>query len=338
MEMRLLGETGLSVSALSFGAMSFGGVGGFAAVATQQLDEARALVDQCLDAGVNLFDTADVYSAGRSEEILGSALGARRSRVLVATKLHARMSDDANDVGLSRHHIVRACEASLRRLGTDWIDLYQVHSFDALTAVDETLRALDDLVRSGKVRYLGCSNFSGWHLMKSLATSERLGLGRYAALQAYYSLLGRDLEHELLPACLSERVGVLVWSPLAFGLLGGRYRRGQPMPDDARVALWGAPGGAVDDQAWAVIDEVRAIAEARATSPAQVALNWLLRRGGVTSVIVGARNSRQLADNLQTVTWRLSDDELARLDRISARPLPYPYWHQKKYNSERMPD
>ena len=337
MEMRVLGRTGLRVSALSFGAMSFGGVGGFSAVASTEGDEARALVDQCLDAGVNLFDTADIYSAGRSEEILGQALGQKRARVVIATKLHARMSDDPNDVGLSRHHIVRACEASLRRLGTDWIDLYQVHGFDALTAVDETLRAFEDLVRAGKVRYIGCSNLSGWQLMKSLAASERRGISRYEALQAYYSLVGRDLEHELLPACRAENVGVLVWSPLAFGFLGGKYRRGEKAPEDARLSLWGAPG-TIDEQSWAVLDEVRRIAEMRALSPAQVALNWLLRRPGVTSVIVGARNARQLGDNLRAGEWRLTNDEIGRLDAVSARPLPYPYWHQRKYNGERLPE
>ena len=336
MQTRLLGRTGLRVSALSFGAMSFGGVGGFAAVARQDGDEARALIDQCIDAGVNLFDSADIYSAGRSEEILGRALGDKRARVLVATKLHALMSEEVNDVGLSRHHIVRACEASLRRLGTDWIDLYQVHGYDALTSVDETLRAFEDLVRAGKVRYVGCSNLSGWQLMKSLAAAERLGVSRYEALQAYYSLVGRDLEHELLPACRDQGVGVLIWSPLAFGFLGGKWRRGEAAPEDARLSQWGTPG-AIDEQSWAVLDEVRRVAEARGVSPAQVALNWLVGRAGVTSVIVGARNARQLADNLQSVSWTLGDEELTRLDRASTRPLPYPYWHQEKYNRERMP-
>ena len=334
METRLLGGTGLRVSALSFGAMSFGGVGGFAAVAAQDGDEARALVDQCIDAGVNLFDTADIYSMGRSEEILGRALGDKRARVIVATKLHARMSDEANDVGLSRHHIVRACEASLRRLGTDWIDLYQAHGFDALVPVEETARAFEDLIRAGKVRYVGCSNFSGWQLMKALAASERLGVARYEALQAYYSLVGRDLEHELLPACRDQNVGLLVWSPLAFGLLGGKYRRGEKAPDDARVSQWGTPG-TVDEQTWSVVEEVRRVAEARDVSMAQVALNWLLRRPGVTSVIVGARNARQLGDNLQAANWALGGDEMARLERASERALPYPYWHQRKYNGER---
>ena len=338
METRLLGDTGLRVSALSFGAMSFGGVGGFAAVAAQEGDEARALVAQCIDAGVNLFDTADIYSAGRSEEILGRALGERRRDVLVATKLHARMSDEPNDVGLSRQHIVRACEASLKRLGTDWIDLYQAHGFDALVPVEETARAFEDLVRAGKVRYVGCSNFSGWQLMKALAASARLGVARYQSLQAYYSLVARELEHELLPACRDQNVGVLVWSPLAFGLLGGRYRRGEPLPEGARVAQWGTPGGALDEARWAVVDEVRRVAEARGVSSAQVALSWLVGRRGVTSVIVGARDARQLADNLRAAEWSLSPEERAALDRVSERPLPYPYWHQRQYNRERMPE
>jgi aryl-alcohol dehydrogenase-like predicted oxidoreductase len=333
-ETRPLGRTGLRVSALSFGAMSFGGVGGFAAVAAQDGEEARALVDQCIDAGVNLFDTADVYSAGRSEEILGRALGDKRGRVLVATKLHARMSDAPDDVGLSREHIVRSCEASLRRLGTDFIDLYQAHGFDALVSVEETARAFEELVRAGKVRHVGCSNFSGWQLMKALGAAERLGVARYESLQAYYSLVARELEHELLPACRAEGVGVLVWSPLAFGFLGGKYRRGETAPADARLSQWGAPG-TIDDGSWAVLDEVRRVAEARGVSTAQVALAWLVGRAGVTSVIVGARDAKQLADNLRAAEWTLSDDERARLDRASARPLPYPYWHQQKFNGER---
>jgi aryl-alcohol dehydrogenase-like predicted oxidoreductase len=237
---------------------------------------------------------------------------------------------------LSRAHIVASCEASLRRLGTDWIDLYQAHGFDALVPVEETARAFEDLVRAGKVRHLGCSNFSGWHLMKALATAERLGVSRYEALQAYYSLVGRDLEHELLPACRDQEVGVLVWSPLAFGFLGGKYRRGEAAPADARLSQWGAPG-TIDEASWNVLDEVRRVAEARGVSTAQVALAWLLGRAGVTSVIVGARDAKQLADNLRAAEWSLSDDERARLDRASARPLPYPYWHQLQFNRERMP-
>jgi len=335
METRPLGRTGLHVSTLSFGTMSFGGVGSFAAVAAQDGDEARALVDQCIDAGVNLFDTADIYSYGRAEEILGRALGEKRRRVVVATKVHARMSEAPGDVGLSREHIVRACEASLRRLGTDWIDLYQAHGFDALVPLEETARAFEELVRAGKVRFVGCSNFGGWQLGRALATAERLGVARYEALQAYYSLVARELEHELLPACRDEGLGVLVWSPLAFGLLAGRQRRGERR-DDGRVAAWGTPG-AIDEQSWAVVDEVRAIAEARGVAPAEVALNWLVGRAGVTSVIVGARNARQLAENLHAASWSLGADERARLDRVSARPLPYPYWHQRQFNGERMP-
>ncbi len=337
METRLLGRTGLRVSALSFGTMSFGGVGGFAAVGAQDGDEARALVDQCIDAGVNLFDTADVYSAGRSEEILGRALGDKRGRVLVATKLHARMSDEPNDVGLSRQHIVRACEASLRRLGTDWIDLYQAHQFDALTPLEETARAFEELVRAGKVRHIGCSNFSGWQLGKALGAAERLGVARYQSLQAYYSLVARELEHELLPACESEGLGVLVWSPLAFGFLGGRLKRGEPRPPDMRLAQWGTPG-TIGEQGWTILAELRAIAEARNVSVPEVAIAWVLARAGVTSVIVGARNARQLAENLRAASLRLGADEMARLDRVSARPLPYPYWHQRQHNRERMPD
>jgi len=335
-ETRLLGDTGLRVSALSFGAMSFGGVGGFAAVAAQEGDEARALVAQCIDAGVNLFDTADIYSAGRSEEILGRALGDKRKRVIVATKLHARMSDAPGDVGLSRAHIVAACEASLRRLGTDWIDLYQAHGFDAMVGVEETARAFEELVRAGKVRHVGCSNFSGWQLMKTLAASERLGVARYESLQAYYSLVARELENELVPLCRDQGVGVLVWSPLAFGFLGGKYRRGETAPADARLSQWGAPG-TIDEGSWAVLDEVRRVADARGVSTAQVALNWLLGRSGVTSVIVGARDARQLGDNLRATTWSLTPEERARLDAVSARPLPYPYWHQERFNKERMP-
>ena len=337
MEKRLLGRTGLRVSSLSFGTMSFGGARGFAAVAAQEGDEARALVDQCIDAGVDLFDTADVYSAGRAEEILGRALGTKRARVVVATKVHARLSDAPDDVGLSRQHIVRACEASLERLGTDWIDLYQAHGFDGRVPLEETARAFEELVRAGKVRHVGCSNFGGWQLGRALGVAERLGVTRYESLQAYYSLVARELEHELLPACRAEGLGVLVWSPLAFGFLGGRLRRGEPPPPDMRLSHWGTPG-TIDEQGWAILDELRAIAEARNVSVAEVALAWLLGRAGVTSVIVGARNARQLAENLRAAELALGADEVARLDRVSARPLPYPYWHQRQHNAERMPD
>jgi aryl-alcohol dehydrogenase-like predicted oxidoreductase len=336
MEYRYLGKTGLGVSALSFGALTFGGEGPwYDQVGNTQVPTARELLSVAIDAGVNLVDTADGYSFGRSEEILGEALGGRRDEVLIATKLHARMSPDPNDLGLSRHHIVRACEASLRRLRTDHIDIYQAHSFDAVAGVEESLRAFDDLVRQGKVRYVGCSNFSGWHLMKSLAISERAGLERYASLQAYYSLLCRDLEHELVPLCLDQSVGILVFSPLAGGFLSGKFRRGAAAPDGTRVGSVGFPE--LDyEHGYAVVEVVDEIARERGVSVAEVSLNWLLRRPGVTSVIVGARDREQLEANLRAVEWELSDEEVERLNRASERPLPYPYWHAHRYNVERQ--
>lgn len=336
MEMRLLGGSGLKVSALSLGTMTFGGQGRFAHMGNLDAAGATHMVDACLETGVNLFDTADAYSQGLSEEILGEALGARRDDVLVATKLNARMGTGANDVGQSRHHILRACEASLRRLGTDHIDLYQVHGIDELTPFEESLRALDDLVRAGKVRYIGCSNYSGWHLMKALATADRRGLERYVSLQAYYNLVARELEHELIPLSLDQGVGVLVWSPLGAGFLTGKERRGQDMPANTRRAALGDPGTIDREQGYAVIDALDEIAKERGVSIPQVAINWLLRRPGVTSVVIGARTMEQLTDNLAAASWELADDEVRRLDEVSARPLPYPYWHQRKFNSERL--
>ena len=337
MELRLLGRTGLHVSALSFGTMTFGGEGRFEPVGTTQVAEARELLAMCIDAGVNLVDTADVYSFGVSEEILGEALGARRDEVILATKLHFRLGDGPNDVGQSRHNIVRACEASLRRLGTDTIDLYQVHGFDALTDLEETLRALDDLVRSGKVRYVGCSNYSAWHLMKALDISDHRGIERYASLQAYYSLIARDLEWELVPLCLDQNVGIIVWSPLAAGFLSGKFRRGGDEQAGTRWAQGYSPGHVDLDRGYDIVDAAAAIAEERGVSVAQVSLNYLLRKPGITSLIVGARNREQLADNLAAAAWELSAEEVARLDEVSDRPLPYPYWHQRKFNAERLP-
>ncbi len=339
MQMRFLGRTGLQVSAISFGAMTFGGGDSefFRPVGTTEVDEARRQVDLCLDAGVNLFDTADVYSDGRSEEILGAALGDRRADVLVATKLHGQMGAGPNDRGQSRHHIVRAVHASLRRLGTDWIDVLQVHGVDGRTDAHETLRALDDLVRAGTVRYTGCSNFSGWHLMKALGISEREHLERFQVLQAHYSLVARDLEHELVPLCLDQGVGILVWSPLSGGFLTGKVRRGDRGPEGSRTALMGPPGGLADpERAFSVVEALVEIAAGRSVGPAQVALNWLLAKPGVTSLIVGARTREQLADNLAATDWTLSAEEVARLDALSAGRLPYPYWHQLRYNAERI--
>ncbi|WP_425516805.1 aldo/keto reductase [Miltoncostaea oceani] len=338
MRMRFLGRTGLQVSAISFGAMTFGGASSefFRPVGTTELDEARRQVDLCLDAGVNLFDTADVYSDGRSEEILGAALGARRADVLVATKLHGAMGGP-NDRGQSRHHIVRAVHASLRRLGTDWIDVLQVHAIDGLTDPQETLRALDDLVRAGTVRYTGCSNHSAWHLMRALGVSEREHLERYSVLQAHYSLVSRELEHELVPLCLDQGVGILVWSPLAGGFLTGKVRRGERGPEGSRQSVMGPPGGLADeDRAFDVVDALVEIGAAHGVSAAQVALNWLSGRPGVSSLIVGARTEEQLADNLAATGWDLTDAEAARLEELSALRLPYPYWHQLRYNAERL--
>jgi aryl-alcohol dehydrogenase-like predicted oxidoreductase len=336
MEMRLLGRSGLRVSALSFGTMTFGGRGRFANMGSVGVEEATAMVDRCLEAGVNLFDTADMYSGGLSEEVLGQALGKRRDEVLVATKLNSRMGEGPNDLGQSRHHIVRACEASLRRLGTDHIDLYQVHGIDELTPPEESLHALDDLVRAGKVRYIGCSNFSAWHLMKQLAVSERCGFERFVSLQAYYNLVARELEHELVPLCLDQGVGILVWSPLAAGFLSGKFRRGQGDLEGTRRSAQGDPGTIDEEQGFDVVDALDDVAKARGVSVPQVALNWLLRRPGVTSVVVGARTLDQLADNLVAASWELTPDEVRRLDEVSARPLPYPYWHQRKFNGDRL--
>lgn len=338
METRFLGKSGLKVSVLSFGTMTFGGGNFFEHVGKTQVDEAQRLIEICLEAGVNIFDTADIYSQGLSEEILGKALGKRRSEAIIATKAYGRMGQGPNDIGLSRYHLIRACEDSLRRLGTDYIDLYQVHGFDALTPLEETLRALDDLVRSGKVRYIGCSNYSAWHLMKALSVSERLGLERYVSQQVYYSLVARELEYELIPLGLDQGVGILVWSPLAFGFLTGKYRRGQPEPEGTRWATMGDFGTVSDvEKAYDIVEALDEIARNRGVTVAQVALNWLLRQPGITSVIIGARNEQQLKDNLSAANWELTSDELKQLHEVSAVPPIYPYWHQQKYGSERIP-
>jgi aryl-alcohol dehydrogenase-like predicted oxidoreductase len=333
---RFLGRSGLRVPVLALGTMTFGGTGRHQSMGSIQVEEASRMVDICLERGVNFFDTADVYSSGLAEEVLGKAIGTRRHDVLLATKLNGPMGDGPNDQGQSRHHIIDACEASLRRLGTDYIDVYQVHSIDELTPMEETLGALDDLVRQGKVRYIGCSNYSAWHLMKALSVSERRGCERYVSLQAYYSLVARELEHELLPACLDQGVGVLVWSPLAAGFLSGRQRRGEATPAGSRRAALGDTGTIDAEQGFRIIDTLAEIARDRGVSVAQVAINWLIQRPGVSSVIIGARTEEQLLDNLGAAQWQLTEDEGARLDRVSARPLPYPYWHQHKFNASRM--
>ena len=325
MPLRALGSTGLRVSALCFGTMTFGSQ--WPHIGTTSQKEADDLVNRCLDAGVNFFDTADVYSNGESEAILGKALGKRRKDAIVATKVRGRMSADPNDVGLSRHHILNSVDASLRRLGTDRIDLYQVHSWDGLTPLEETLRALDDCVRWGKVRYIGASNYTGWQLMKALAISERLGLERFATLQPLYNLVVRDIEFDLVPLCLDQGLGILPWSPLAGGFLAGKYRRGKQPPAGARrtqareqFLKFDEPHG---------LDVVEALAEISAShggTVAQAALNWLLAKPWVSAVVIGARNRDQLEDNLGAVKWSLAAEEVARLDLMMPPPRLYPYW------------
>ena len=337
MEYRALGRSGLRVSVLTMGTMTFGGRGGFADVGSTGVEEARRQVDQCLAAGVNLFDTADVYSGGLSEEILGQALKGRRDQVLVATKVRMPMGDGPNDAGLSRHHIVTGCEASLRRLGTDHIDLYQGHEGDGLTPLEETLEALDLLVRSGKVRYVGASNYAGWQLMKALGTAGRLGLPRFVSQQIYYSLQAREAEYELIPAAVDQGLGVLVWSPLAGGLLSGKYRRDlQPPAGSRQLTDWNEPPVRDQDALYEIVDVLVSIGEERGVSAAQVALAYLLGQPAVTSLVVGAKTAAQLADNLSAADLVLAAEERDRLDKASAPPLIYPYWHQAKTARDRL--
>ena len=337
MEYRQLGHSGLRVSPLTLGTMTFGGRGHWTRVGATDVETATRQVDMCLDAGVNLIDTADVYSDGLSEEVVGKTLKGRRDRVRLAPTARFALGDGPNDAGLSRHHIIRACEASLRRMGTDYIDLFQVHEWDGATPLEETLDALTHLVDSGKVRYIGCSNYAGWHLMKALGISERRGYQRFVSQQIYYSLQARDAEYELVPAGLDQGVGILVWSPLAGGLLSGKYRRGQDMPEGSRhLTDWNEPPVHDEDQLYDIVDVLVEVAEARGASPAQVALAWTLGRPGVSTVVIGARTEEQLADNLGAADLELEPEERARLDAVSAPRLMYPYWHQAKSASERL--
>jgi aryl-alcohol dehydrogenase-like predicted oxidoreductase len=338
MEYRQLGYSGLKVPALSFGTGTFGGGGEFfKAWGSSDVAEATRLVDVCLEAGVNLFDTADIYSRGLSEEILGKAIAGRRNNLLISTKASFRMADGPNELGSSRYHVISACEASLRRLGTDHIDIYHLHGFDAITPIEETLQTLDQLVRSGKIRYIACSNFSGWHLMKSLAISERYGLARYVAHQAYYSLIGRDFEWELMPLALDQKVGTIVWSPLGWGRLTGKLRRGQPLPEASRLhktAKFGPP--VAEEYLYQVVDALDEVAKETGKTIPDIALNWLLQRPTVVSVVIGARDEKQLRQNLGAAGWKLSDEQVARLDAASELTPPYPYWHQRQF-AERNP-
>lgn len=341
MEYRHLGASGFKVPVLSFGTGTFAGTDPFFATwGNSDVDQARRLIDICLEAGVTLFDSADVYSGGAAESVLGAAIKGRRDQVLLSTKAGFRFDRTAaNSVGSSRFHLVRAVEAALTRLGTDYLDLFQLHGFDAHTPVEETLSTLDDLVRAGKIRYLGVSNFSGWQLMKSLAVADRHGWSRYVAHQAYYSLIGRDYEEELMPLGLDQGVGALVWSPLGWGRLTGKLRRGQPLPESSRLhdkAVTEAGPPVEEERLYRVIDALEAIAAETGRSVPQIALNWLLQRPTVSSVIIGARTEDQLRQNLGAVGWTLDPAHVQQLDAASAAVPAYPYWHQRGF-AERNP-
>jgi len=340
MEYRLLGRSGFKVPVLTFGTGTFGGKGDFfKAWGDTDAKGAERLIDICLDAGLTMFDSADIYSAGAAEEVLGAAIKGRRNKVLISTKFTFRSGDGANDVGSSRYHITRAVEAALKRLGTDHIDLVQLHGHDAQTPQEETLATFDALIRAGKIGYIGVSNWSGWHLMKGLATSDRYGYPRYVAHQAYYSLIGRDYESELMPLGLAEGVGAVVWSPLGWGRLTGKIRRGAPLPKDSRLQSSAVVEGGPqveDDYLYTVVDALDAVAQETGKTVPQVALNWLLQRPTVSTLVIGARNEEQLKANLGAVGWALTKDQIAKLDAASKRPLAYPYWHQAQF-SERNP-
>jgi aryl-alcohol dehydrogenase-like predicted oxidoreductase len=327
MKMRYLGNSGVKVSEICFGAMTFGGRGYWKTIGELEQKDANELVKLCLDAGINFFDTADVYSEGLSEEMLGKALGSKRKDIILATKVRGRTGKGPNDVGLSRHHIIENCNSSLKRLGTDYIDLYQIHSFDPYTPQEETLRALDDLVRAGKVRYIGASNHTGWQLMKALAISDKQNLERFITLQAYYSLVARDLENELVPLCLDQKLGILPWSPLGGGFLTGKYKKGKERPKNARRYDRESQFLQFDEEkGFDIIEELEKTAKNHNATIAQAALNYLLRKPGVSSVIIGAKTKEQLADDLKASDWEMTAEEVERLDKLSMPPRVYPNW------------
>jgi aryl-alcohol dehydrogenase-like predicted oxidoreductase len=338
MEYRQLGGSGFMVPALSLGTGTFGGGGDlFKHWGATDVREATRIVDICLEAGLNMFDSADVYSGGLAEEILGQVIAGRRDQVIVSTKATFRTGPGPNDVGSSRHYLIRAVEASLRRLGTETIDLFQLHGYDALTPVEEVLQTLDDLIRAGKIRYIGASNFSGWHLMKALMTADRYGLSRYVAHQAYYSLVGRDYESELMPLAIEQKVSAVVWSPLGWGRLTGKLRRGAPPPAVSRLPGTIDMGPPVDDEhLYRVVDAIDKVAAETGKSVSQIAINWLLQRPSVANVIIGARNEEQLRENLGAIGWNLTADQVKQLDDASAVTPAYPYWHQRGF-AERNP-
>ncbi|HEY5381680.1 MAG TPA: aldo/keto reductase [Acidobacteriaceae bacterium] len=341
MEYRSLGRSGLKVPELCFGTGTFGaGDEFFKAWGNTQADEARKLVDICMEAGCNFFDTADIYSNGKSESVLGEAIKhLKREDVLLSTKATFRFGEGPNDVGSSRYHLTQALEASLKRLQTDYIDVYHLHAFDATTPVEETLNTLDKFVHEGKVRYIACSNFSGWHLMKSLSVSERYGWARYVGHQVYYSLVGRDYEWELMPLALDQGVGALIWSPLGWGRLTGKIRRGQPLPENSRLKNQSVvDAGPTPDweYVYKVVDALDEVARETGKTVPQIALNWLLRRPSVSTLIIGARDEKQLRANLSSVGWKLTSEQIAKLDAASETKLAYPYWHQVQFE-ERNP-
>jgi len=337
MEYRQLGNSGLKVSALTVGTMTFGTAGGFSRLGAVAVADARRIIDHAVEAGVNLIDTADIYSAGASEEVVGEVMAGRRGGVLIATKARFAMGEGPNDRGLSRWRLIRACEASLKRLRTDVIDLYQVHQWDGLTPLEETMEALDSLVRAGKVRYIGCSNYSGWHVMKAMEVARRDGRIPFVSQQIHYTLQAREAEYELIPIAIDQKLGILVWSPIAGGLLSGKHRRNMKTPEGTRqFAGWREPPVRDEDKLWDIVEALAAIGEQRGVSAAQVALAWLLGRPGVTSLIVGGRNEAQFRDNLAAAELKLTAEERASLDKISQPPLIYPYWHQAMAAKDRL--
>ena len=338
MEYRLLGNSGFRVPVLTLGTGTFGERP--SAWGASGVEEATRMVDVCLEGGLTMFDSADVYGGGKSEEILGKAIAGRRNQVLISTKATFGSGTGPNDVGSSRFHLINAVETSLKRLGTDYIDLFQLHGFDAMTPIEETLGTLDDMVHAGKIRYLGVSNFSGWHLMKSLAISEKYGLNRYVAHQAYYSLVGREYEWELMPLGLDQKVGAVVWSPLGWGRLSGKLRHGQPLPEVSRLNdknnMAGGPPVS-DEFVYTVVDAIDALAAETGKTVPQIALNWLLQRPTVSTLVIGARTEEQLRQNLDAVGWNLTVEQVAKLDAASAIPRIYPYWHQASFERNPFP-
>ena len=337
MKYRTLGRSGLKVSALTMGTFTFGGKGDFALTGNQGVAEAQRLIGTCLDGGINLFDTSNMYSLGLSEEILGAALGPRLHDVLISSKARMRIGDGPNDEGVSRYHLIRECERSLRRLKRDHIDIYYMHEWDGLTPLDEMLSALDSLVAQGKIRYIGCSNYSGWHIMKALGVSDLHHYPRFVTQQIHYTLEAREAEYELLPIAVDQGLGVLVWSPLAAGLLTGAHRRGQPAPAGSRQAKgWTEPPIRDTERLWTIVDALVEIGVARGVSAAQIALAWLLDRPSITSAVVGGESEAHFRDNIAAVDLKLTEDERRKLDDVSALPMIYPYWHQGQFARDRF--